>query len=70
MEPGGPLTGEAQAIEDAAFAHIAELHTPNTCSLREPPQLLIPSSARVRGEPGGPVEPLHSVTFETRVLSD
>jgi hypothetical protein len=23
MEPGGPLTGEAQAIEDAAFAHIA-----------------------------------------------
>jgi hypothetical protein len=25
---------------------------------------------RVRGEPVGPVEPLHAVTFETRVLSD
>jgi len=42
MEFGGPLTGEAQAIEDAAFAHIAELHTPNTCSLRDPRNSLSP----------------------------
>jgi hypothetical protein len=36
----------------------------------DPPQLFLPSCAGVRGEPGSPIDPLPSVTFETRLLSD
>jgi hypothetical protein len=70
MEPGGPLTGEAQAIEDAAFAHIAG--APRAQHLLPPgtPATPYPLIRKSPGGPGGPVEPLYSVTFETRVLSD